>query len=167
MRERIELFSPGQRGPGTDCLYYSSWARRISTGQETRTYCATDVRHISDGHYTGWDHSAVHDGLAANLVWGANGNVSCSLDGDVLVCNNDVVHVDDGGEDKMMAFDVPPAQAARSPAPGPSVVTPLAAVVDEVGFLRRFFRDVGSVPDNIIDNFTWPSFVGYIQGHFA
>lgn len=67
----------------------------------------------------------------------------------------------------MMAVYVPPVQAVLSPAPVPSVVPPLAAAVDEFGFLSSVFRVVGGVPNRIIDNGKWPIFVGYIQGRFA
>lgn len=43
----------------------------------------------------------------------------------------------------------------------------VAAAPDYVEVVRRFLREVGGVPEAIVDNGSWAGLVGYTQGRFA
>lgn len=42
-----------------------------------------------------------------------------------------------------------------------------AAAAGEFDVLRRFFRQIGGVPDAIVEKGTWDSLLGYTQGRIA
>lgn len=166
-RGSIESFSCGRHGPGADWLYYNLWSRRVATGEETRAYCATDNRPITEGHPRGWDHTAMPSGWAANPVAGGDGVVAGGWSGYVPMVEN--VTQDDGDDEG-------PATTAHAVGAGPSgnagmsaaqATSGAASAVSDVDVIRQFLREFGGVPESILENGTWASFIGYMQGGFA
>lgn len=158
-RGRITSYSPGRRGPGADWLYYNPWARRVAGGAEVRAYVSSGDRAIPEGHPRGWDHETVPDGWGHNPVESGNGALAGGWDGDVP--HDDMNVGSDGDGDGVLSGVVPPAAVNAANAESAS------AAEGDLDVVRRFFRDVGGVPDRILEDGTWASLVGYTQGRFA
>ena len=162
-RGRITSYSPGQRGPGADWVYYNPWARRTASPAEVRAYCSSDDRAIPDGHPRGWYQEVVPDGWGfdstendeddGSATGGWAGDVPHHAMGDA---NNDGDVGWIGGGAPVAAINAANAGAAAS-----------SSSNSEVAVVRRFLRDVGDVPDSILDNGTWAGFFGYTQGCFG
>lgn len=99
---------------------------------------------------------------------GENSNIAGGWDGDVPHDDMDVVG-DDADADALPGV-IPPAavNAVNAYAKGSGSGSCSQSITSgDVDIVRRFLRDVSGVAENIVENGTWGSLVGYAEGRLA
>lgn len=79
--------------------------------------------------------------------------------------DNNYVILDDDGDNE--AGDAPTDVTPAGLVVRPVFASPVAIDANNIAFIRSFLREVGGVPDIILDGGSWAGLIVYVSGRFS